>query len=79
MKTQQFIKEHRFVKTKNGRFMMQSIIQSNYYVIFDGEANIVFILGVNPTPQETLTIHNLIITYLDDLYMSEFDEIKSMM
>lgn len=79
MKTQQFIKEYRIVKTKNGRFMMQSIIQSNYYVIFDGEANIVFILGVKPTPQEILTIQNLIINYLDDLYLSEFNEIKSMM
>lgn len=79
MTTRQFIKEHRFRKTDDGKYMMYGLNNHRQYVLFDGDAQILFINAILPTPQEINTIENLIITYLDDLYLSEFEEIKSMM
>lgn len=74
MTTQQFIKEHRFKKAHK-HIMYHP--KENVFIAFDGDANIFEVNGINPTHEEVLSIHNLIINYLDDLYMSEFDEIKS--
>lgn len=85
MKTQQFIKEHTFSKiTKivdlNGKVVTGHMMHhEDAQVFFNGGAQILYYSGIKPTPQEINTIENLIITYLDDLYLSEFEEIKSMM
>ena len=81
MTTQQFIKEHRFAKLNNKvlRHYIMHHPETHCYLVFNGDAQILNGWGINPTPQEINKIENLIITYLDDLYLSEFEEIKSMM
>lgn len=87
MTTQQFIKEHTFVNlkkilTEKGSLSACYLMfndQTKAYVLFNGDAEILDYSVIKPTPQEINTIENLIITYLDDLYLSEFEEIKSMM
>ena len=79
MTTQQFIKEHRFRKGDNCRHMMDNKTDHRPFIIFDGNAQILSVHGIKPTLKEINTIENLIITYLDDLYLSEFEEIKTMM